>query len=92
MKIKKLFSASLIILFLFSQVAFSTHQLSHFEETNHHEDCFVCGLDSSVSWNLSKKTVVQAVFKKLSLCKRTSLVFVNKDFYRQFLPRSPPLS
>ena len=76
--------------FLLSQSAFSEHQLIHFEETDHQEECLICHLDSSDFYNSLPKPTPFMAFEKVSYRKKP-LIFIKKSFYSQLFPRPPPL-
>ena len=64
MKTKTFFCLVWIVFFLLSQGVFSAHQLSHFEETSHQEECFICDLDPSVFCDSHKKLISFIAFEK----------------------------
>lgn len=91
MKTEKLFYLPLSCFFFFSQIFFLNHQLNHSEKTNHPEFCFVCQIDTPVSWSLSQDIIHWPAVEKNPLFKKPPFIFVKKNLYSQSLPRSPPL-
>ena len=87
---KKIIYLPFIGFFLFAQSIFLSHQLDHFENTNHSESCFICVLESSSALNLSQDVASISVLNVNLFLKKPSLVFVTKKSPSQFLPRSPP--
>ena len=90
MKAKPLFYFVWLVFFLISQAAFSVHKLTHFEETPHQEDCFVCDLASSVCFDSSEKPTPFIAFEK-NTYEQEKLIFIKKSLYFQLFPRPPPL-
>lgn len=88
---KKTVYLPLIGFFLFAQNVFLSHQLDHFESTDHSESCFECVLGVSSILILSQDVVSLPVLELNLFLKKSSLVFVKKSFPSQSLPRFPPL-
>ena len=79
-----------LVFFLISQGAFSAHKLTHFEETDHQEECFICDVISSDFCELSKQSIPFIAFKNHSIHGPKSFIFVKKNLYSPLLPRPPP--
>ena len=69
---------------------FFSSPITHFEEADHQEECFVCDLISSVCFDSSEKSTSFIAFEK-NTHEREFLIFIKKSFYFQLFPRPPPL-
>ncbi|MCY4512052.1 MAG: hypothetical protein OXB86_00015 [Bdellovibrionales bacterium] len=78
------------VFFILSQGAFSAHQLTHFEETDHQEECLICHLDCSAFCDSPPNSASFVAFKNISYGEGP-LIFIKKSFYSQLFPRPPPL-